>query len=105
MPIKNSLITVKNHLLSLIPTCSTCMSLNCQENLQYEAKLHPIFYIWQEAKLHEHPSSYMMIKQHLSCGGPCDSPIQNNDTTSSVKKNLSYSYLFPSYPQNKRNKM
>jgi len=23
----------------------------------------------------------------------------------SVKKNLSYSYLFPSYPQNKRNKM
>jgi len=24
---------------------------------------------------------------------------------SSVKKNLSYSYLFPSYPQNKRNKM
>src|SRR6267142_5138533 len=26
-------------------------------------------------------------------------------TPSSVKKNLSYSYLFPSYPQNKRNKM
>src|SRR6266850_3679383 len=25
--------------------------------------------------------------------------------TPSVKKNLSYSYLFPSYPQNKRNKM
>jgi len=25
--------------------------------------------------------------------------------TTSVKKNLSYSYLFPSYPQNKRNKM
>jgi len=24
---------------------------------------------------------------------------------SSLKKNLSYSYLFPSYPQNKRNKM
>jgi len=24
---------------------------------------------------------------------------------SSVKKNMSYSYLFPSYPQNKRNKM
>src|SRR6266850_4223049 len=24
---------------------------------------------------------------------------------SSAKKNLSYSYLFPSYPQNKRNKM
>src|SRR6266850_5317718 len=26
-------------------------------------------------------------------------------STTSVKKNLSYSYLFPSYPQNKRNKM
>src|SRR6266850_3552989 len=25
-------------------------------------------------------------------------------STSSAKKNLSYSYLFPSYPQNKRNK-
>jgi len=27
------------------------------------------------------------------------------DLPTSVKKNLSYSYLFPSYPQNKRNKM
>jgi|SRR6267142_3462372 len=27
------------------------------------------------------------------------------DNKTSVKKNLSYSYLFPSYPQNKRNKM
>jgi len=27
------------------------------------------------------------------------------DATTSVKKNLSYSYLFLSYPQNKRNKM
>jgi len=33
------------------------------------------------------------LRTHL--GGP----------PTSVKKNLSYSYLFPSYPQNKRNKM
>ena len=32
-------------------------------------------------------------------------PFTYTQTTSLVKKNLSYSYLFPSYPQNKRNKM
>jgi len=31
--------------------------------------------------------------------------IDGGEVESSVKKNLSYSYLFPSYPQNKRNKM
>ena len=31
--------------------------------------------------------------------------LRVNGYHSSVKKNLSYSYLFPSYPQNKRNKM
>jgi len=29
----------------------------------------------------------------------------DSTVSTSVKKNLSYSYLFPSYPQNKRNKM
>src|SRR6267142_5107990 len=83
-PIKNFLITVKNHLSSLISIHSH------SSNDWHVVKLHQTSYIQQEAKLHEHPSSCMTIncplyclttQYHSSHGGPHDSLIQNDDTT------------------------
>jgi len=45
-----------------------------------------------------HQDPHLLLEQPLS-------QLQQAGSNASVKKYLSYSYLFPSYPQNKRNKM
>jgi len=93
MPIKNFLITVKNHLLSLISICSSGMSLNCQVHPCMTLNYKPPCSVCISLNCQDMsscmtlncPPYCLMTQYHSSCDRPCDSlTTWTNDITYSA---------------------